>query len=202
MRSEEENARIVLDTGLAKLDQEDKNKALAELAFSFCLALMEKNNLSLNKQEAVQLGIVQATILLNMINHGRLTQEQLLQECQNIVLQKNRIVNEKGDDRFESGRLREVLKELEMSEEELAKKELETELSKSDRGQDPMLLSAYAFARMQRIMQEKFPRFEDGYFAHMASVQVTVLADMLQSGTMNYDDLYQESLEVIEQLLG
>ena len=63
-------------------------------------------------------------------------------------------------------------------------------------------LATYAFARMKKLMEEEFPSFEDDDYAHMASVQITVLADMLQSGILSYNDLYQETLEVIEQLLG
>ena len=55
---------------------------------------------------------------------------------------------------------------------------------------------------MKKLMEEEFPSFEDDDYAHMASVQITVLADMLQSGILSYNDLYQETLEVIEQLLG
>ena len=55
---------------------------------------------------------------------------------------------------------------------------------------------------MKKLMEEEFPSFEDDDDAHMASVQITVLADMLQSGILSYNDLYQETLEVIEQLLG
>lgn len=63
-------------------------------------------------------------------------------------------------------------------------------------------MATYAFARMKKLMEEEFPSFEDDDYAHMASVQITVLADMLQSGILSYNDLYQETLEVIEQLLG
>jgi hypothetical protein len=70
------------------------------------------------------------------------------------------------------------------------------------REMDPVILATYAFARMKKLMEEEFPSFEDDDYAHMASVQITVLADMLQSGILSYNDLYQETLEVIEQLLG
>lgn len=64
------------------------------------------------------------------------------------------------------------------------------------------ILATYSFARMKKLMEEEFPSFEDDDYAHMASVQITVLVDMLQSGILSYNDLYQETLEVIEQLLG
>mgnify|MGYP007044615717 FL=1 len=70
------------------------------------------------------------------------------------------------------------------------------------REMEPVILATYAFARMKKLMEEEFPSFEDDDYAHMASVQITVLADMLQSGILSYNDLYQETLEVIEQLLG
>ncbi|MEE9113394.1 MAG: hypothetical protein SOH97_04290 [Lactobacillus delbrueckii] len=147
MKSEEEIARVELDVGLKEVDDGDKNEALAKLAFIFSLELMEKNNLSLTEQEGTQLGMALTTIMVNMTEHGCLTQEQLAQECKNI-------------------------------------------------------LATYAFARMKKLMEEEFPSFEDDDYAHMASVQITVLADMLQSGILSYNDLYQETLEVIEQLLG
>lgn len=87
MKSEEEIARVELDAGLKEVDDGDKNEALAKLAFIFRPELMEKNNLSLTEQEGTQLGMALTTIMVNMTEHGRLTQEQLAQECKNILLQ-------------------------------------------------------------------------------------------------------------------
>ncbi len=87
MKSEEEIAKVELDAGLKEVDDGDKNEALAKLAFIFSLELMEKNNLSLTEQEGTQLGMALTTIMVNMTEHGCLTQEQLAQECKNILLQ-------------------------------------------------------------------------------------------------------------------
>ncbi|MGZ1158564.1 hypothetical protein ACXO19_06460 [Lactobacillus delbrueckii subsp. bulgaricus] len=169
---------------------------------AFRLELMEKNNLSLTEQEGTQLGMALTTIMVNMTEHGRLTQEQLAQECKNILLQKNRRIMAEGDGRLGPGKLQELLAANNMSEEEFAAREFEMEISKFPREMDPVILATYAFARMKKLMEEEFPSFEDDDYAHMASVQITVLADMLQSGILSYNDLYQETLKVIEQLLG
>lgn len=202
MKSEEEIAKVELDAGIKEVDDGDKNEALAKLAFIFSLKLMEKNNLSLTEQEGMQLGMVLTTIMMNMTEHGRLTQEQLVQECKNILLQKNRRIMAEGDDRLGPGQLQELLAANNMSEEEFASKEFEMEISKFPRDMDPVILATYAFARMKKLMEEEFLSFEDDDYAHMASVQITVLSDMLQSGILSYNDLYQETLGVIEQLLG
>lgn len=202
MKSEEEIAKVELDAGIKEVDDGDKNEALAKLAFIFSLKLMEKNNLSLTEQEGMQLGMVLTTIMMNMTEHGRLTQEQLVQECKNILLQKNRRIMAEGDGRLGPGQLQELLAANNMSEEEFASKEFKMEISKFPRDMDPVILATYAFARMKKLMEEEFTNFEDDNYAHMASVQITVLADMLQSGILSYNDLYQETLEVIEQLLG
>lgn len=202
MKSEEEISKVELDAGLKEVDDGDKNEALAKLAFIFSLELMEKNNLSLTEQEGTQLGMVLTTIMMNMTEHGRLKQEQLVQECKNILLQKNRRIMAEGDGRLEPGQLQELLAANNMSEEEFAAREFDMEISKFPRDMDPVVLATYAFARMKKLMEEEFPNFEDDNYAHMASVQITVLADMLQSGILSYNDLYQETLEVIEQLLG
>ncbi|GHN20358.1 hypothetical protein ME784_08730 [Lactobacillus delbrueckii] len=120
MKLEEEIARVELDAGLKEVDDGDKNEALAKLAFIFSLELMEKNNLSLTEQEGTQLGMALTTIMVNMTEHGRLTQEQLAQECKNILLQKNRRIIAEGDGRLGPGELQELLAANNMSEEEFA----------------------------------------------------------------------------------
>lgn len=86
---------------------------------------MEKNNLSLTEQEGTQLGMALTTIMVNMTEHGRLTQEQLAQECKNILLQKNRRIMAESDGRLGPGELQELLAANNMSEEEFAAREFE-----------------------------------------------------------------------------
>ncbi|MBW9308122.1 hypothetical protein EBB69_03530 [Lactobacillus delbrueckii] len=86
---------------------------------------MEKNNLSLTEQEGTQLGMALTTIMVNMTEHGRLTQEQRAQECKNILLQKNMRIIAEGDVRLGPGELQELLSANNMSEEEFAAREFE-----------------------------------------------------------------------------
>lgn len=61
------------------------------------------------------------TIMVNMTEHGRLTQEQLVQECKNILLQKKRRIMAEGDGRLGPEELQELLAANNMSEEEFEK---------------------------------------------------------------------------------
>lgn len=213
MKSEEEIVKSELDKKLNATESDDNNATLAKFVVGANMVLMERDNYAFDETEVNSVSTILPNLLSDMMKHGYLSYDKLRQECVSLQVRLNREGVESGYDELfadESKRvlpiyLSQLMETAHMSEEKLAEVEVNNALKNLNRKNDPKRLSMYALSLMMRLMRKELSDmlsdFNENDPAYIASVQISLLIDMIDHGFLTYHQLYQEGVDIAVQLI-